>query len=292
MMSTETILREALQHIGDSTPIQQYRRVHGGDINDSFYVQSGKQQYFIKIRHFLPPRFFECEKMGLETLRNAGAIRVPFVYGVKETNDYGFLILEWIEGKETNKTAEQLGHAIARLHQCYGPSFGFAEDNYIGLLPQKNGWYENWIDYFRECRLLPQIELAEQKGRMPAQRRNKLEKLLSSLERWLPKDCSPSLLHGDLWGGNWIVGANGVPYLIDPAVFYGHYEFEIAFTELFGGFPSRFYESYNERMPLSSDYHERKQLYQLFYLLVHLNLFGESYGGAVDRVLRWYVGGN
>ncbi|RDE27322.1 fructosamine kinase [Parageobacillus thermoglucosidasius] len=292
MMSAETILREALQHIGDSTPIQQYRRIHGGDINDSFSVLSGKQHYFIKIRRFPPPRFFECEKTGLETLRSAGAIRVPRVYGVKETNDYGFLILEWIEGKETKKTVEQLGHAIARLHQCYGSSFGFAEDNYIGLLPQKNGWYKNWVDYFRECRLLPQIELAEQKGRMPLQRRNKLEKLLSSLERWLPKDCFPSLLHGDLWGGNWIAGASGVPYLIDPSVFYGHYEFEIAFTELFGGFPSRFYEAYNELMPLSSDYHERKQLYQLFYLLVHLNLFGESYGGAVDCVLQWYVGRN
>jgi fructosamine-3-kinase len=289
-VKVEAILQEALYSIGDFSPIQQYRRVHGGDINDSFYVQSEKQQYFIKIRRSLPPRFFQCEAMGLETLREANVINVPFVYGVNETNDYGFLILEWIEGEETSKTAEQLGYAVARLHQCYGPSFGFVEDNYIGLLPQKNGWYDNWIDYFRECRLLPQLRLAEQKGRMPAQRRNKLEKLLSSLERWLPKDCSPSLLHGDLWGGNWIAGANGVPYLIDPAVFYGHYEFEIAFTELFGGFPSRFYETYNELMPLSSDYHERKQLYQLFYLLVHLNLFGETYGSAVDRVLQRYVG--
>ncbi|WP_409993888.1 fructosamine kinase family protein [Saccharococcus caldoxylosilyticus] len=289
-VKVEAILQEALHSIGDFSPIQRYRRVHGGDINDAFYVQSEKQPYFIKMRRTFPHRFFECEQTGLETIRNSGAIRVPLVYGMKETKEYGFLVLEWIEGKETNKTAEQLGHGIALLHQCCGSAFGFAEDNYIGLLPQKNGWCDNWIDYFRECRLLPQLRLAEQKGRMPAQRRNKLEKLLSSLERWLPKDCSPSLLHGDLWGGNWIVGANGVPYLIDPAVFYGHYEFEIAFTELFGGFPSRFYEAYNELMPLSSDYHERKQLYQLFYLLVHLNLFGEAYGSAVDRVLRRYVG--
>jgi fructosamine-3-kinase len=291
-MKTETIIAEALQHIGDSSAILQYKRVYGGDINEAFFVQSERQPYFVKIRHSLPPRFFQCEATGLETLRKANAINVPSVYGVKETNDYGFLILEWVEGEETSKTAEQLGYAVARLHQCYGPSFGFVEDNYIGLLPQKNGWYENWVDYYRECRLLPQIELAEQKGRMPARRRNKLEKLLASLERWLPETCSPSLLHGDLWGGNWIVGANGVPYLIDPAVFYGHYEFEIAFTELFGGFPSRFYEAYNELMLLSSDYHERKQLYQLFYLLVHLNLFGETYGSAVDRVLQRYVGDN
>jgi fructosamine-3-kinase len=289
-MKVEAILQEALHSIGDFSPIQQYRRVHGGDINDAFYVQSEKQPYFIKMRRTVPYRFFECEQTGLETIRNAGAVRVPLVYGMKETKEYGFLVLEWIEGKETNKTAEQLGHGIARLHQCYGFAFGFAEDNYIGLLPQKNGWYDNWIDYFRERRLLPQLRLAEQKGRMPAQRRNKLEKLLSSLERWLPKDCSPSLLHGDLWGGNWLVGANGIPHLIDPAVFYGHYEFEIAFTELFGGFPSRFYEAYNELMPLSADYQDRKPLYQLFYLLVHLNLFGETYGSAVDRVLRRYVG--
>jgi fructosamine-3-kinase len=289
-MNVLEILREALDAVGDRTAIQRYRRVRGGDINESFFVQSERQPYFVKMRRTYPPRFFHCEAAGLEALRQTEAVHVPAVYGAKETKDYGVLVLEWIEGNETSQTAEQLGRAVAKLHQCEGPAFGFAEDNFIGLLPQQNGWYASWIDYYRERRLFPQMKRAEEKGRMPLARRKKLEALMSSLEKWLPKDASPSLLHGDLWGGNWLAGANGVPYLIDPAVFYGHHEFEIAFTELFGGFPQRFYEAYNEQRPLSPEYEERKPLYQLFYLLVHLNLFGETYGRAVDRILERYVG--
>jgi fructosamine-3-kinase len=291
-MNVLDILRKALDDIGDRTAIIQCQSVSGGDINSAYYVRSGHRSYFVKVNKKIPPRFFKSEVAGLELLRKTNTVKVPNVYYVmeEESGAYGLLLLEWIEGEKTEQTAVLLGQAVAQLHQCYGQHFGLAEDNYIGRLPQKNGLYENWMDYFVKCRLLPQIQLAEQKGRMPTARRNKLEKLLVSLERWLPQQCRPSLLHGDLWGGNWIVGAKGMPYLIDPSVFYGHYEFEIAFTELFGGFPDQFYKAYKEIQPLSPEYEERKELYQLFYLLVHLNLFGETYGYSVDRILQKYVG--
>ncbi|QPA32313.1 fructosamine kinase family protein [Thermaerobacillus caldiproteolyticus] len=291
-MNASTILREALDEIGDRTAIIQCKSISGGDINSAYYVRSERHSYFAKINNHIPPRFFQSEAAGLELLRKTNVVQVPNVYYVMEAGDgtYGLLLLEWIEGEKTEQTAVLLGQAVAHLHQCYSQHFGLEKDNYIGLLSQKNRLYEDWIDYFVDCRLLPQIQLAEQKGRMPTYRRDKIEKLLVLLEQWLPRTCRPSLLHGDLWGGNWIVGTNGIPYLIDPSVFYGHYEFEIAFTELFGGFPESFYRAYNEIQPLSPEYKERKELYQLFYLLVHLNLFGETYGYSVDRILERYVG--
>lgn len=291
-MNLSSILREALDQIGDKTAIVQCKSVSGGDINAAYYVRSEHRSYFAKINERIPPRFFQSEAAGLELLRQTNVVRVPKVYHCVEAEDgsYGLLLLEWIEGEETDQTPVLLGQALARLHQCYGQYFGLAEDSFIGRLPQKNGQYENWIDYFRERRLLTQVQLAEQKGRMPTYRRKKMEALLQSLNQWLPQTCQPSLLHGDLWGGNWMAGEHGIPYLIDPSVFYGHSEMDIAFTELFGGFPNAFYRAYNEIQPLSPEYEDRKELYQLFYLLVHLNLFGETYGASVDRILQRYVG--
>jgi fructosamine-3-kinase len=291
-MEIVKLFEESLAEIGDKTKFMNLRAVSGGDINSAYFIETERNAYFVKCNKNIPPGFFKSEAAGLKLLSQVEGVFVPKVYLVKEAEngDYGLLILEWIEGKKTMQTEEMLGNVVASLHQCYGTHFGLTEDNYIGRLPQRNGLYNSWIDYFRERRLFSQVKLAEQKGRMPKQRRDKMEKLLSSLDNWIPKQCQPSLLHGDLWSGNWIVGANGIPYLIDPSVFYGHFEFEIAFTELFGGFSSRFYEAYTEMKPLSKEYYERKELYQLYYLLVHLNLFGEMYGSAVDHVLKKYVG--
>ena len=136
-----------------------------------------------------------------------------------------------------------------------------------------------------------QLEYGRTRGFIRGQREALLVKLLEQLHQWIPTQPKKSILHGDLWGGNWMVGTRGTPYLIDPAILYGDHEFELAFTELFGGFHDVFYEAYQSIFPLSLEYEERKEIYQLYYLLVHLNLFGESYGGAVDRILRRYVNG-
>lgn len=280
----------ALRTIDDQSTIETWHPVQGGDINEAFYVRTERNEYFIKRHQQAPPHFFEMEAKGLEELQKARAIHIPSVYGFHDGEDVSFLIMEWVEGSPKNNTGELLGHGVARLHQYRNERFGYVRDNFIGKLVQKQTWSTSWIDYYRDTRLLWQVELAERKKRLPLSLRTKLEQLLENLDQWLPDRCNPSLLHGDLWSGNWITGTSGVPYLIDPSVLYGHHEFEIAFTELFGGFPPSFYRAYEEIYPLSPEYNDRKPLYQLYYLLVHLNLFGTAYLGSVERIVRYYVG--
>lgn len=285
-------LARILRETGDSSPVTDVRRVSGGDISEAYRVKTSEGTYFVKYNENVPDDFFQKEAEGLRLLKETGALRVPDVYGYSHGRSpvQGFIVLEWIEGRTSRHTEEQLGRGLASLHRSHHDCYGLEADNYIGRLPQPNGWFNDWVDFFREKRLGAQVQLAEERGALPPSRRDKLDRLLASLERWLPRYGQPSLLHGDLWSGNWIAGPGGEPYLIDPAVFYGEREFELAFTELFGGFSPRFYEAYNEVSPLSGSYEERKPLYQLYYLLVHLTLFGETYGPSVDRVLAYYVG--
>jgi len=271
------------------------REVRGGDIGRSFYVETNANKWFVKFRTDLPGFVFQREAEGLALLRKTGAVAVPETHyaGDIPGQDGGMIVLEWIEPGPPRRAADEaLGRGIAELHRRRSPCgrFGLQNDNYIGLLPQPNGWCDTWTDFYLRNRLLPMTRLAEERGRLPAGRRKRLARLADSLDRWIPANTEPSLLHGDLWHGNWIAGNGGLPYLIDPAVFFGDREYEMAFTELFGGFSSRFYAAYEEIYPLSPDYAERRPLYQLYYLLVHLILFGESYGAAVDRVLIRYVG--
>jgi fructosamine-3-kinase len=271
------------------------REVRGGDIGRSYCARSKERQWFVKYRIDLPGLVFQREAEGLALLRETGALAVPETYYAGEIpgRSGGMIVLEWIEpGPSRPATEEELGRGIAKLHRRKSPDerFGLQNDNYIGLLPQPNGWCDTWVEFYWQRRLLPMIKLADERGRLPAERRRRLMRLADSLDRWIPARTEPSLLHGDLWHGNWIANGHGQPYLIDPAVFYGDREYEMAFTELFGGFSSRFYAAYEEAYPLLPDYAERRPLYQLYYLLVHLILFGESYGSSVDRVLVRYVG--
>ncbi|HEX7064745.1 MAG TPA: fructosamine kinase family protein [Bacillales bacterium] len=284
------VIGEAVKETGDASAIEEVRGVSGGEINEAFLVTTGQQRYFVKINRETAADFFEWEARGLELLRSTKTVAVPEVYFYGEKDGVAALVLEWVEGQPNERTEETLGRDVARMHRTYGQAFGLDYDNYIGTFEQLNGWHEDWIVLLRDKRLAVQAELAERKGRMNAKRRSRMENILEGLDRWVPGDVKPSPLHGDLWGGNWIVGSGGRPYLIDPAVFYGHFEFELAFTELFGGYSARFYDAYREMLPIPPEYEERRPLYQLYYLLVHLNEFGEAYGGSVDRVLRKYGG--
>jgi len=280
-------------HAGED--IISLREVRGGDIGRSYLVEGKGRKWFVKYRPDLAGLVFQREAEGLALIREADAVAVPESYYAGEIpgRSGGMIVLEWIESGPARQTTEEaLGRAMASLHRKGSPDgrFGLHCDNYIGLLPQANGWCDTWREFYRQHRLLPMIELAEEHGRMPGERRRRLNRLIESLDRWIPAGTKPSLLHGDLWHGNWLASANGEPYLIDPAVFYGDREYELAFTELFGGFSTRFYAAYEESYPLPPDYAERRPLYQLYYLLVHLILFGESYGPSVDRVLARYVG--
>jgi len=213
---------------------------------------------------------FAAEADGLEALRPH--IRVPRVLdrGVKDGK--AFLLLEQLDLERGGDYAA-LGRMLAALHRQTGPRFGWHRDNYIGLSPQINGWRDNWAEFFRECRIRPQLELARSKG----------FQLDFDLE--LDHQPQPSLLHGDLWNGNAGFTAEG-PVLFDPAVYYGDREADLAMTELFGGFPRAFYEAYNEVFPLPEGYERRKHVYNLYHLLNHLNIFGGSYLPQVQATLR------
>jgi fructosamine-3-kinase len=286
-------IREVLHFLGDTSPLHELLPVSGGGINEAFYVRTDEREYFVKANRQANRDFFCKEADALNLIRQTQAVKVPEVHGVFETEGDGavFLVLEWVHGEKTRDTDERLGYGLAALHRCFGEAFGLTKDNYIGSLPQLNGWTADWVSFYREKRLIPQIELGKKRGMVRGKRAKQLDRLLERLPEWLGHAVKPSLLHGDLWGGNWIAGPGGEPYLIDPAVYFGDREVDLAFTELFGGFSPRFYEAYREAYPLEPGYGERKPLYQLYYLLVHLNLFGEAYGTDVDRVLARYAGG-
>ena len=292
-VDVQKLLREAA---GDSSPIRQIRRVGGGDINTAAHIETGQSAYFVKWNPRPLPGMFAAEAHGLAELEAAGELRVPHVLGLAEAQGDrpAFIVMEWLAGagsKQDRRLSERLGRGLAALHRHGRSGYGWEIDNYIGSLPQHNPATDNWLDFFRDQRLRVQVELAARQGRMPRERRARMERLLAQLACWIePAGSQPSLLHGDLWGGNYMAGPAGEPVLIDPAVYYGDREIELAFTELFSGFAGAFYAAYKEVWPLRPGYAERRRLYQLYPLLVHLNLFGETYGPAVDSVLAHYIG--
>jgi fructosamine-3-kinase len=169
----------------------------------------------------------------------------------------------------------------------YHTEFGWSSPNYIGSLPQSNKVTNSWASFYQEERLQPQLQLALDKKWLAQEDVPSTSLMMEKLQQLLPA-AKPSLLHGDLWGGNYLISASGIPYLIDPAVYYGHQEVDLAMTRLFGGFDTSFYDAYNELLPPNDGWQDRTGLYQLYYLLVHLNLFGSSYLNSVLKWLRYY----
>jgi len=221
---------------------------------------------------------FAAEADGLQALRSAGcAAPEPLSHGVAGGRAY--LLLECLELRAGGDFAA-LGRMLANVHRNRGPRFGWPRDNYIGTTPQANGWHDNWAQFWLERRMRPQIEAAK---------RNGFDIDLPPLKALEGHDVKPSLLHGDLWSGNAGFTAEG-PVLFDPAVYYGDREADLAMTELFGGFPREFYESYNSVWPLEAGYERRKPLYNLYHLLNHLNLFGSGYLGQAKATLRLLLG--
>ncbi|MCB9107658.1 MAG: fructosamine kinase family protein [Anaerolineales bacterium] len=282
----ETTLVESMGKVLEVVPIG------GGDISQAARVRSADGvEVLVTWRSGPPTGLFTAERRGLDLLRSPGALRVPQVFDQREAAGPcpAYIVMEWLgQSSTTPQVAEALGRGLAAMHRTTAETYGLDHDNFIGANPQSNRQTTNWVTFFGEQRLGFQMELAAKNGYLPRQRAERLEKLLARLDQWLPTSPPASLLHGDLWGGNWLTTASGDPALIDPAVYYGDRETDLAFTELFGGFSSAFYAAYNDSWPLDPGYNERKDLYNLYHLLNHLNLFGHSYGGSVDRVLPRY----
>ena len=274
-------------------PIKSTVAVSGGSIANSCKLQlSSGRKFFLKQSRAGSTSSFASEALGLEELRKSGVVRIP------EVVDKGpdFLLLEWIEiGKNSSDSSmEELGRHLAGLHSFHGEKFGFVEDNFIGDSPQSNltstAGNENWTIFFAENRLHFQAELAEKKGYATPEIRSFLDVLIEKIPGLLAgTEEKPSLLHGDLWYGNYLIDVDGRPWLIDPAVYYGHREADLAMTSLFGGFTKTFYSAYESAFPLVPGYPEREPLYQLYHLMNHLNLFGTGYYGQVLSVLKRYA---
>ena len=272
-------------------------QIQGGSINQAACINTNQGKFFLKWIFDPLPQMFALEAAGLANLRATNTTRTPNVIAFQDsTPDHcpAYLLLEWIpQSVVTNAGMEILGHQLAALHRCQSANlnFGLALDNYIGSTPQINTWSRDWSLFFRDHRLTPQIQRAAKNNLLPIARHKALDQLLSHLDHWLPTDAfTTSLVHGDLWRGNILQSREGEPILIDPAVYYAHREVDIAFSELFGGFPPIFYSAYNHAWPLDSGYKERRDLYNVYHLLNHLNLFGETYGTSIDTILRQLVG--
>jgi len=276
-------------------PVEQEQPVYGGDINQSARFVCGWRPYFVKWNASAPPAMFPAEAHGLQLLAEARAVRVPQVIaqGDADADCPAFLLLEWIEsgGRYGSPQAmEAFGASLAALHRRTADQHGLDRDNFIGRLPQVNTRSPRWSIFYRDQRIGCQMELARRGGRLPKHREAALTRLMDRLPDLLDDMMiPPSLLHGDLWGGNYLIDSQNCAVLIDPAVCYGHREMDLAMSELFGGFSPSFYNAYFDAFP-APGYDERRALYQLYYILAHLNLFGEPYGSRVDAIARHYTG--
>lgn len=290
---TYKTLEEALFHIaGEGVSIRRKTAVYGGDINQAWHlILSDGSNLFMKTNSIKNQAFFSAEAAGLSALRALKCIGVPEVYalGTDQQAGISFLIMEYLHSAKKNADYwEVFGAELAVMHRQPGPeNYGFFQDNYIGANPQKNSCRESWIAFYRDCRLLPQIEMA--KSYLQKDVMVKIDRILDHLDRYLREPASPAILHGDLWSGNAMPGNDGKAWLIDPAVYYGDWETDLAMTQLFGSFPAVFYQSYHSVNPIDIGYRDRKPLYHLYHMLNHLNLFGTGYlAEVIDIIDRYY----
>ena len=280
---------------GVSVSIVDKGYVGGGDINEATCLKLSNGEYvFVKSNSIGNADFFRAEAEGINAISNTNAISTPRLIGrgIDEKKGCSFLAMEYVSGiSKVTDFWETFGHELAKMHLADtskytdGSGFGFIEDNYIGATKQINSVRKEWITFFRECRLEPQIKMAD--SYFDGEFRKKLCKLLDRISDYMTEPKQPSLLHGDLWSGNYIIGNDGKAWLIDPATYVGHPEADLAMTELFGRFPERFYSAYSEINPIDPGYRERRDMYNLYHLLNHLNLFGPSYLSAVVETVNY-----
>lgn len=270
--------------------IESRTPVAGGCINKCFRVAGSGRAYFVKVNSSGRRAMFEAEAAGLAEIAATATTRVPAPLCAGANAAAAWLVVEYIEfGEATGRSMAQLGEALAAQHRVTARKFGWARDNTIGATPQPNPQTAEWISFWRDSRLRYQLDLASRNG-APAALLRKGERLAAGFAAlFLSRAVKPALLHGDLWGGNAGFDRTGAPVIFDPAVYYGDRETDLAMTELFGGFSADFYAAYRAASPLEAGYEVRKQLYNLYHVLNHFNLFGGGYAAQaqtlVDRLL-------
>lgn len=278
-----SVLREHDIRVSDS---DMPRPVGGGDISSAWRVRADDHHVFLKTGPASSYEMFLAESEGLKELQKADALRVPRVLGCVVSGTEAMLALEWIDFEPASSGAEHtLGRLLAKQHRFREERFGWRRDNTIGSTPQINSWSDDWVRFFAEHRLGFQLDLAARNG-FEGNLQIDGWKLVNSLGKFFDDYWpEPSLLHGDLWGGNWAVAA-GQPVIFDPAVYYGDREADIAMTKLFGGFGRAFYGAYEEEWPFESGVEQRLEIYKLYHVLNHLNLFGSAYLSRAEAIIR------
>ncbi|KAA3634093.1 MAG: hypothetical protein DWQ02_11975 [Bacteroidetes bacterium] len=272
------------------TSVEKVSPISGGDINIARLIETPKGNFFVKINDSpQSAKMLKTEASGLRLLAQSGVIGIPEVIAQGTTSGTAWLVLEYIAPGAPSKVFwEDFGRSLATLHKQTSDHFGLDHDNFIGSLPQSNTPKPDTITFLIEERLRPQLKLAIQSGQLNNQDLQNFESLFNKLPQLIPDEL-PALLHGDLWSGNFLCSNTGKPILIDPAISFAHREMDLAMSRLFGGFSGRFYDAYAETFPTEPGLEDRLGIYQLYYLLVHVNLFGRGYVGQVRTVLSRYL---
>ncbi|NEV94721.1 fructosamine kinase family protein [Psychroflexus sp. YR1-1] len=269
-----------------SFAIKSAQALRGGDINSVFLLKGWNGNVVVKVNKASAfPKMFQKEANGLSALKSTQAIDVPEVLGYGDFKTRTYLMMEYKpSGQADQGFWELFGQQLADLHRNTQETFGFMEDNYIGSLPQYNGSAASASEFYIEQRLEPQVKMAKDNG----YEFENIESFYQKLEEMIP-DETPSLIHGDLWSGNYLVNSEGKPCLIDPAVAYAPREMDLAMMKLFGGFDDKLFQAYDESFPFEKDWEKRIALWQLYHILVHVNLFGGHYYQRAKDVLGCYL---
>ena len=286
---TQHISEALSNHFNQHVEIKHHSQVFGGDINQNFQLQTNIGRFFLKVNHHRYADMFAKEFAGLKLLYDTHSIRVPQPIFHGRFREHIFLLQEFIEkGNARQNFWETFANKLAALHRNSNDRFGSEDDNYIGSLEQRNTFCDTWPEFYRTQRIMPLMQRAFDAKKVSKQELARAEKLCDRFEHFFPPE-TPSLIHGDLWSGNYLSDESGDPVIFDPAVYYGNREMDIAMSMLFGGFEQSFFDHYNDAFPLESNWRERIHLCQLYPLLVHLILFGGHYYASLMNVITAYA---
>lgn len=270
--------------------VLDHKAVHGGDINEAYWLKTTEAEYFLKLNNASRfPGMFEQEAKGLAALRSSSNLVIPRVIRYGQVDDEQYLLLEWLDkGSAEKNSMQNFGVALAKQHLQKQSFFGWHENNFIGSLVQVNNQHATWHSYYAACRILPLVKHLVEAGNFSRSDSAAASLLCTKLKDLFPEEPS-ALLHGDLWGGNYLVTNNGKVAIFDPAVYYGHREMDLGMTRLFGGFDDSFYDGYQSTYPLEKGWQQRLPLTQLYPILVHAVLFGEHYISSAREIIQEFA---